>query len=111
MFPKSASLMLVAFCMVVVALTGCLDDAEEVEETLPEEVKCLIITGEYQIVDLETTASAGMSSGDETNNVLKGHIKFSNSYYQQDVEKCIFGYYIVDADSNLHVNSDNSVYE
>ena len=111
MFPKSASSILVVFCMVAVVFTGCLDDAEEVEEALPEEVKCLLITGEYQIVDLETTASAGMSSGDETNNVVKGHIKFSNSYYQQDVEKCIFGYYIVDADSNLHVNSDNSVYE
>ena len=43
MFSKSASSMLVVFCMVVVAFTGCLDDAEEVEETLPEEVKCLII--------------------------------------------------------------------
>ena len=65
MFPKSASSILVVFCMVAVVFTGCLDDAEEVEETLPEEVKCLLITGEYQIVDLETTASAGMSSGDE----------------------------------------------
>ena len=111
MFSKSASSILVAFFMIVVTFTGCLDDAEEVEESLSDEVKCLLITGEYKILELETTASAGMSSSDEKNNVVKGYIKFSNSYYQQDVEKCILGYNIVDADSNLHVNSDNSVYE
>ena len=109
MFSKSSSSLLVAFFMISVVFTGCLDDAEEVEETLPDEVKCLLIVGEYEILDLEITPAAGMSSGDE--NVVKGHIKFSDSEYDADTEKCNISYNIVDADSNLHVNSDNSAYE
>ena len=65
MFSKSSSSLLVAFFMISVVFTGCLDDAEEVEETLPDEVKCLLIVGEYEILDLEITPAAGMSSGDE----------------------------------------------
>ena len=109
MFSKSSSSLLVAFFMISVVFTGCLDDAEEAEETLPDEVKCLLIVGEYEILDLEITPAAGMSSGDE--NVVKGHIKFSDSEYDADTEKCNISYNIVDADSNLHVNSDNSAYE
>ena len=109
MFSNSASSLLVAFFMISVVFTGCLDDAEEAEETLPDEVKCLLIVGEYEILDLEITPAAGMSSGDE--NVVKGHIKFSDSEYDADTEKCNISYNIVDADGNLHVNSDNSAYE
>ena len=100
---------LLTFCLLFASFTGCIDDAEEAEETLPDKFKCLLIVGEYEILDLEITPAEGMSSGDE--NVVKGHIKFSDSEYDADTEKCNTSYNIVDADSNLHVNSDNSAYE
>ena len=100
---------LLTFCLLFASFTGCLDNAEKAEETLPDEFKCLLIVGEYEILDLEITPAAGMSSGDE--NVVKGHIKFSDSEYDADTEKCNTSYNIVDANSNLHVNSDNSAYE
>ena len=100
---------LLTFCLLFASFTGCIDDAEEAEETLPDKFKCLLIAGEYEILDLEITPAEGMSSGDE--NVVKGHIKFSDSEYDADTEKCNTSYNIVDADSNLHVNSDNSAYE
>ena len=100
---------LLTICLLLTSFTGCLDYAEEAEEKLPDEVKCLLIVGEYEILDLEITPAAGMSSGDEK--VVKGHIKFSDSEYDADTEKCNTSYNIVDADSNLHVNSDNSAYE
>ena len=100
---------LLTFCLLFASFTGCIDDAEKAEETLPDEFKCLLIVGEYEILDLEITPAAGMSSGDE--NVVKGHIKFSDSEYDADTEKCNTSYNIVDANSNLHVNSDNSAYE
>ena len=100
---------LLTFCLLFASFTGCIDDAEKAEETLPDEFKCLLIVGEYEILDLEITPAAGMSSGDE--NVVKGHIKFSDSEYDANTEKCNISYNIVDADGNLHVNSDNSAYE
>ena len=100
---------LLTFCLLFASFTGCIDDAEKAEETLPDKFKCLLIVGEYEILDLEITPAEGMSSGDE--NVVKGHIKFSDSEYDADTEKCNTSYNIVDADSNLHVNSDNSAYE
>ena len=77
---------LLTFCLLFASFTGCLDDAEEAEEALPDEFKCLLIVGEYEILDLEITPAEGMSSGDE--NVVKGHIKFSDSEYDADTEKC-----------------------
>ena len=106
MFSNSTSSLLVAFFMISVVFTGCIDEAEKAEETLPDEVKCLLILGEYEILDLEITPAEGMSSGDE--NVVKGHIKFSDSEYDADTEKCNISYNIVDADGNLHVNPDHT---
>ena len=51
MFSKNVSSLLVAFFMISVVFTGCIE--EEVEENLSDEIKCEILSGEYESQETE----------------------------------------------------------
>ncbi len=96
MFSKNVSSLLVAFFMISVVFTGCIE--EEVEENLSDEIKCEILSGEYESQETE-------------DGVTQGYLKFSDSEYDTDTEKCNVNYNIVDADGKLHVNLDGTVHD
>ena len=93
--------MLVAFFMISVVFTGCLEDVEEIEEKQSDEAKCPIISGEYEMVQLL----------EWRDDYVLGYWKFSDSKYDVDTGKCNVTYNIVNPNGDLNVNSDGTVYD
>ena len=101
MFSKSANSMLVALLMTLVIFTGCIEEAEEIEEKLSEEVKCSIIKGEFELLNTEMSG------------INEEYRKFLTSDYNDTSGKCIITFIVIDDTGALHTNADGTpfVYE
>ena len=78
MFSKSANSMFVALLMTFVVFTGCIEEAEEIEE-----VKCEIIKGEFE---LHNTEMSGIN---------EEYRKFLTTEYNDTSGKCIITFIII----------------
>ena len=96
MFSKSANSMFVALLMTFVVFTGCIEEAEEIEE-----VKCEIIKGEFE---LHNTEMSGIN---------EEYRKFLTTEYNDTSGKCIITFIVIDDTGALHTNADGTpfVYE
>ena len=96
MFSKSANSMIVALLMTLVIFTGCIEEAEEIEENLSEEVKCGIIKGEFELLNTEMSG------------INEEYRKFLTSDYNDTSGKCIITFIIIDDTGALHINADGT---
>ena len=91
---------LLILCLLAASFTGCIEDAEELEEIIEEESlkneNCLQIKGQY--LDDEVEAASAMN--------------FLGAEYSEDEEICILSSHLVDIDEGkkLFVNKDGTNY-
>ena len=91
---------LLIICLLAASFTGCIEDAEELEEIIEEESlkneNCLQIKGQY--LDDEVEAASAMN--------------FLGAEYSEDEEICILSSHLVDIDEGkkLFVNKDGTNY-